>query len=202
MGKKIKKIRRINLENQSEFSSLLFDTLFGLILFFNIDSFLEIKDPLHFIFYTFSFLIIVHWWFEIKATLDSYGDEITKTIAHTMIGMVLIISLDIFVLLVKNFEVATAIFFLITVFLLDIIWCLIFLYIGKWGVKDQLKILMMETELANNLKCDLIAVNLFVVLFILVPTLGASISVAAFIMIYSFYIYLTYHYKIIDIPVI
>ena len=38
---------------QIEFSSVLFDTLFGLILFFSLDSFLEIKGIAPFIFYLF-----------------------------------------------------------------------------------------------------------------------------------------------------
>ena len=39
---------------QIEFSSVFFDTLFGLVLYFSLDSFLDITDPVHFIFYIFS----------------------------------------------------------------------------------------------------------------------------------------------------
>ena len=70
---------RIKKGQQIEFSSVLFDTLFGLVLFFSIDSFLDIKDPLHFVFYLFSIIILVHRRLFFKAADDAFDEEVTDS---------------------------------------------------------------------------------------------------------------------------
>ncbi|HRY91580.1 MAG TPA: hypothetical protein P5229_04545 [Candidatus Gracilibacteria bacterium] len=64
---------------QIEFASVFFDTLFGLVLYFSLDSFLDITDPVHFIFYIFSAIILVHWWLIFKSCDDMFDKEVTDS---------------------------------------------------------------------------------------------------------------------------
>ncbi|MEI8253484.1 MAG: hypothetical protein WCG25_07260 [bacterium] len=64
---------------QIEFSSVLFDTLFGLILFFSIDSFLEIHNPLHFVLYLFTLIILIHRRLIFKSCDDAFDKEVTDS---------------------------------------------------------------------------------------------------------------------------
>jgi len=73
---------------QIGFSSVLFDTLFGLILFFSLDSFLVIKGAASFIFYLFSTIIIIHWWLVFKSADDAFEEEVTDSAVDLIFGII------------------------------------------------------------------------------------------------------------------
>src|SRR5574337_983720 len=74
--------------NQLEFSSLLFDTIFGLILFYSFDSLIGIGSAAIMAFYLFSMLILIHWWLIFKSTDDSFSEEVTDSAADIVFGII------------------------------------------------------------------------------------------------------------------
>ncbi len=84
---------------QFSFSSLLFDTLFGLIVFFGLDSFLEIKEPIAFAFYIFSNIILIHWWLLFKSVDDTFGKEVENSVTDLLFGLVYVIRQTLYLLL-------------------------------------------------------------------------------------------------------
>jgi hypothetical protein len=189
------------MANQIDFSVVLFDTLFGLILFFSIDSLLDIKEPLKFIFYVFTMIVLIHWWLIFKSADDCFGEEVTQSAADLTFGIIYLILIDYVVVLSKTFDYSKATLFLITLFFVDLIWAFIWLYVGEWKTKDKNNIKAMERELSNNIKIDSIIIVLFLALILLSTALSPLQFVISFIIMYSLYIIMTFYYKIIDIRI-
>ncbi|OGC82570.1 MAG: hypothetical protein A2V81_01310 [Candidatus Abawacabacteria bacterium RBG_16_42_10] len=197
-----KKIPPHNLSHQIDFPMVLFDSLYGLILFFNLDSFLDITDPLHFVLYVFSLIVVIHWWFEYKSADDCYGEEISRSTVNTIIGVILIILLEFFILKMKDGKFYAALSFLMLIFVADIVWALIFRFLGRWKTKDKKLMTYMENELERNMVVDLVALILLAGLFFAFPYIEIFWFVMSLLLIYIFYIYLTYKYKIIDVEIL
>lgn len=192
---------RIKRGQQIEFSSVLFDTLFGLILFFSIDSFLEIHNPIHFIFYLFSIIILVHRRISFKAADDAFDEEVTDSGLDLIIGIIQLVLIEYVVLSARSAEYVTTGWFIIVLLALDLIWTMVWRYVGKWHTSDRQKIKNMENELNNNLKIDSIALVVFLCFILLSPFLSSLVFVLGFIILYIGYIILSFRYKIIDIDI-
>ena len=192
---------KIKRGQQIQFSTVLFDTLFGLILFFSLDSFMEIKDPVHFIFYLFSIIILVHRWISYKACDDAFDEEVTDSGLDLIIGIVQLVLIEYVVLCARWADYVTTGWFLIALIVLDLIWTLVWRYVGKWHTRDKNKIKAMENELNNNLKIDIVAFVVFLWLLLLSPLLSPLVFVIGFIWLYIIYIILSFRYKIIDLDI-
>lgn len=184
-----------------EFSDLLFDTLFGLVLYFSIDSFLEIKNPIHFAFYAFSIVILVHWWIMFKACDDVFEKEVTDSVLDLIVGIVELVLIQYIVLTARSFDYVSAGWFLLALLSVDLIWTVIWRYIGHWRTKDIPKIKIMEKELDSNLKIVIISFMAFFVFMLFSPTMTPIIFVSIFILLYLVYITLSFIYKLIDIDI-
>jgi len=186
---------------QINFSGILFDTLFGLILFFSLDSFFEITDMYHLILYVFTTFIIIHWWLEFKSVDDTFGAEVNKSLIDLLLGAIYIILIELIVFYSKIFDFVGISLALLAVFTIDLIWSIIWRYVGKWETKDIKKIKMMEMELDRGIKMNSVIILLLMLLIALIPFLTPARFVIFFITIYLFYAALTFRYKIIDIRV-
>ncbi len=186
---------------QIEFSSVLFDTLFGLIIFFSLDSFLEIREPFHFVFYLFTAIIVVHWWLIFKSADDMFDEEVYNSSADLVLGILYIIILEYVILLSKEFNYYAVIWFLVALLTLDIVWAAIWRYLGEWDTKDRNKQKTMERELDSLIKIDVFALVLFIPVGLVANTLTPASFVSVFIIAYLIYIFLTFKYKIIDLKI-
>lgn len=189
--------------SQIEFSSVLFDTLFGLILFFGLDSVLDIKDFSHFAFYIFNTIILIHWWLIFKSADDAFETECENSLTDLLVGLVELFLMNFMILFSKSFDYQNALYFLIALLSLDLIWALLWKYTGEWKTKDAYKILTMDVELTGNIRANIIilVLSLLVLLLILGGYLLPYQFVIAYILIYAAYIYLTFKYRIIDIKI-
>lgn len=185
--------------NQIEFASILYDTLFGLILYFGIDSFLEIKDPVHFIFYLFSNIIIIHWWLIFKSTDDAFGNECSDSIVDLVLGLIYLVLLEFIVLYARTFDYEKSFYFLAALLSVDLFWALIWKFAGKWRTKNRTEINSMEKELSGNIYANVIIMVLMIPLFFLLPYVSAGYFVLIFVLTYILYILLTFEYDIVDI---
>ena len=188
--------------NQLEFSPILFDTLFGLIIFFNIDTFLELRDPYHIIFYLLGVVVVIHWWLMFKSTDDYFGTEVTKSALDIFFGILYMVCLVYFVHFAKEFEYIKSLIALISLFTLDLIWALIWQYIGQWQTKNKEVIAVMEHDLNKTIKGSSLALlSLLSLLLLSWFVLSAQVFVIIFGILYIAYIFLTFRQKIIDFRV-
>lgn len=187
--------------NQRNFSTLLFDTLFGLILFFSIDSFLNIKDPFHFTFYLFSTIVLIHWWLIFKSADDAFGQEVSDSSIDLVAGIIYMILLEYVILLAKDGNYTGALGYLIALFSIDFIWALLWRFIGKWKTKDTKKIRSMEKELNYTLILNIFMIFITSILLFLSSIISAPLLVILFILSYIIYIVFTYKTQIIDMKI-
>jgi hypothetical protein len=186
---------------QKEFSSILFDTLFGLILFFGLDSFLDIRGALPFVFYLFSTIILIHWWLIFKSADDAFDEEVTDSAVDLAFGIVYVVLIEYIVLNAKLFSMMAATGYLLILLSVDLIWALAWRYIGKWSTKDKEKIKRMEKELDHNIRINLAIIAAFSLLIILAQFLSPVLFVIIFIVLYIAYIIATFKTKIIDLKI-
>jgi len=185
--------------NQREFAGLLYDSLYGLVLFFSLDSFLEIRDPAHFVFYLFSTVVVIHWWLMFKAADDAFERGVRDSAVHIVMNVTYILLLEFMILYSKDFSYAKASIFLLAVTLLDVLWSLMVLKVGHWGTKDRGRIAEMRQELRSILVSDAVLAAGLVCLLILSPFVSATAYVGAYVALYVLFMYLTFRFKIIDI---
>lgn len=186
--------------SQHGFPSLLYDTLFGLILFFGLDSFLEIRDGAHFAFYGFATIIIIHWWLMFKAADDIFTPGVRDTAVHIAVNILYVILLEFMSLHAASFRYVEATSFLILVLLLDILWAAIVLRAGRWKRAPTEKAAMMRTELKAIIRVNGMLVLLLAFLAAMAGALSPAAFVAIFIVDYLAFIILTFKEKIIDLP--
>ena len=192
---------KIKIDEQVGFSSLLFDTLFGLVFYFSIDSVLDIKEPINLVFYLFSIIILVHWWLTYKSCDDAYGKDVSDSVLDLFIGITQLMLIEFIVLTSKSFDYILTTKFLLALIFVDLIWGIIWFYIGKWRSKNILEAHFKDKELKNNIKIDLIGLIIFMLLLLLSYyfLLSSILFVSIFIAFYVVYIVCSFRYKIIDI---
>lgn len=189
------------IENQISFSTILFDSLFGLILFFSLDSFLEIKNSLHFFFYLFGMFILVHWWLIFKSADDAFKTEVTDSAVDIVFGIIYLILIEYIILMAKGAEYLQALYFLIALLAVDFVWAVVWRYVGKWHTKDSDRMKRMEKELNTNIGLDGVFLLIFILLAAVASFLTDTQLVLSLVISYVIYLVLTFKYKIIDIEI-
>lgn len=188
---------RKNLQER-EFSGLLFDSMFGLILFFNVESILTIDNPLLLAFYIFTVLIVVHWWLIFKSVFDRFGIEVRNSIVQVVFGLVYIYFVMLIILHTQNFKLHYTTLFLALLFLVDIAWALSLRHIEKWKTKDRKVIKAMEKDLEIVTKVDVVFLAIYAVLYAASGTISQELLMGSIVISYLAYIALTIKLKIIS----
>lgn len=186
---------------QLEFSTIFFDTLFGLILFFGLDSFLDIQGTASFLFYLLATVIVVHWWLLFKSADDAFSEEVTDSAVDLVFGIIDIILIDYVILLAKTSNYSGAIGYLIGLFVCDLLWALAWRFVGTWQTTNEAKIKLMEQELNNTIIIDLVAIILFSGLFYFGTELAELSYVILAVIFYVFYIILSFRNKVINLKI-
>ena len=187
---------------QFQFPSLLYDSLFGLVIYFSLDSFLEIKDPIHLIFYLFSTIIIIHWWLMFKSAAEVFGKIIHKSALNLVLNILYIILIQYYVLMSAEFLYNKAIFFIFVLFLLDLIWAFVWRQFLPKHTKKRAELSVMIQEINHIIYSDLFVILGLFFLMLVNKFISAPIYVLLFILIYSIYIVITFKYKIIDLKIV
>lgn len=185
--------------HQVEFSAVLFDTLFGLNLFYGFDSFFEIKEILPFVMYLFSMFILLHWWLLFKATDDLLAEEVSNSALDTIFGLIDIILIYYIILLASKFMYKEMVLFIVLLLLADLLWALIWRFAGKWQTKSFKDIKAKEHELNTTITIDSVIVALFLALFFSFSYLSILQFCLLMVAVYIAYIILTFRFEIADI---
>lgn len=185
--------------HQVEFSSVLFDTLFGLNLFYGFDTFFEIKEVLPFVMYLFSMFVLLHWWLLFKASDDLLQEEVSNSALDTIFGLIDIILIYYIVLLASKFMYKEMVLFILLLLLADLVWALIWRYAGNWETKNPRDIKAKEHELNTTIAIDSVFVALFLALFFSYNYLSILQFCIGIVSIYIAYIIATFRFEIADI---
>ena len=192
---------RTKIFEQINFSTILFDTIFGLILFFSLDSFLEIQGVANFIFYIFSVIIVAHWWLIFRSADDAFSGEVTDSAVDLAFGLVYMILLEYGILFARSSNMKLATVSLAALLTLDIVWALVWKYVGSWNNKDETQIKLMDRELTHNIWVDLTALAAFLLLILFFAEIPIPLFVTLFILVYCAYVVITFKFRIIDLRV-
>lgn len=187
---------------QHEFASVLYDTLFGLVLFFSLDSFLDVTDPAHFLFYLFATAVLVHWWLMFKASEDLFGNEFRTTALHLVLNLSIILLLEFFILNARSFHYLAAGLFMLAVFGVDLLWAALALRVHRFKAKGK-ALAGMKKELHYILWTDAVTVALFGALTAaaFVFALPPLVYVLGFVAVYLLFIQMSFKFHIIDLKV-
>ena len=165
------------------------------------DSFLEIKEPLNFIFYLFSLIITIHWWLSFKAADDIFKEEVNNSATDLIMGIIYIIIIEYIILFSKTFDYKIATIFLVFLLSFDLLWSLLYRFVGKWDSKDKTRIKYMEKELNCGILVNSIFITFFGLLALFYGWLVPLWFVILFIGGYLVYIFFTFRYNILDIDI-
>lgn len=188
--------------SQREPHSVLYDTLFGLALFFSLAAFLEIKEPARFVFYLSTTVVLVHWWLMFKSADDVFVKGLRGPAAHVVANIAYILLLEFMILHAREFEAAKAVWYLVAVLLLDLLWAWMVLAAGRWHGADARRVRRMKTELRHIVRIDASTAALLGVLAVSVPLLTPGWTVGFFVAIYGLFVALSFRYKIAALDVV
>lgn len=163
------------------------------------DSFLEIKDPLHFLFYLFSVVILVHWWLIYKSVDDAFGEEVANSGLDLIIGIIQIIFIEYIALTSRDFSYLQTTWFVVCLLASDLLWTAIWRFVGRWHTHHPSKVKVMESELKNNFLTTIPVLIIFLLLIVCHSLLSNQIYVFCYIASYILFIVLTLKLKIIDV---
>ena len=197
----MKRLRRKEVihEHQTEFSPILFDTLFGLLIFLGIDSFFDLQSKTHFAFYLASTIVVLHWWLKYKAADDAYGLEVNNSTLDLLFGIGEIVLLQMAMIAAAEADYAGAIMYFALPLLLESAWALLWRFFGKWHHSSAKRVSYMEQELDYTVFLNLGVAFVLGILVALSPLMAAPDLILSFILAYVIYIALTYRYEIIDV---
>ncbi len=188
--------------NQFEFPSVLYDTLFGLVLYFNMDSFLTIEEPLHFALYLCTFILVIHWWLMFKSAADVFGEETQSSALNLVLNIVCLILINYVVLTSGAFEYRYTAYFLVALLALDVFWAVLWRYIRRWETDNHERREMMDREAEAIIRVDALLLGPIAALAVFGGLLSAPAFVAVFIASYAAYIFLTFRWGVVDLRIL
>ena len=192
-------IEKVVFRHQIEFPTILYETIFGLIIYFNLDSFAQIKNSLHFIFFFTSFILVIHWWLMFEAAADQFGEETRSSALNLSLNIVYLTLINYIVQFAAVFDYYKANIFLFLLLIGDILWALIWKYVKPWKTTDPLRIKEMKLELIKIIKSDLTLVIPVIALLVVKNIISPISFVLIFAISYFLYIFITFKWKIIDL---
>jgi hypothetical protein len=197
----MKRLRRSEVihARQSEFSPILFDVLFGLLIFIGIGSFFDLKGPTHFIFYVTSTLVILHWWLKYKAAQETYGTEASSSTIDLLFGILEIALLQIAMLAAADGNYAVAITFFAMPLVLESVRALLWRFFGKWRHSSAKRVRYIEQELEYTVFLNLCVAFILGAIVMLAPLMTAPDVALCFLLAYIVYAIFTHRLELIDV---
>ena len=197
----MKRIRRKDVihPHQAEFSPVLFDVLFGLLIFLGIGNFTAISGGTHWAFYLASLGVVVHWWMKYKAAEDAFGVEVSNSSLDLLTGLAEIALLQMALLSAARADYVAAVMYFALPLVVESVWALVWRFFGKWRGSSHQRVRYMEQELECTVFLNLGAAALLGTLIAFSPLLADADLALCFVWAYAIYVALTHRYEIIDV---
>lgn len=199
----MKRLKRSDVipEHQTEFSPLLFDVLFGLLIFQSVGWFFALKDAVHFCFFTLSLLIIIHWWMKYKSEEEVYGLDVNNSSIDLLFGVVEIILLEAAMLAATQADYVSSAFFFAIPLVTEAVWALLWRIFGSWRRSSKQKVAFMERLLERTMLLDLCIAALIAGLLTSSVSLTAGVFAGILAGIYALYFILTFAFEIVGLKI-
>lgn len=188
-------------EHQTEFSPLLFDVLFGLLLFQSIGWFFAIQDATHFCFFALSLLIVIHWWMKYKSEEEVYGLDTGNSSIDLLFGVMEVVLLEAGMLAATKADYVSAAFFFVLPLVTEAVWATLWRLFGKWKRSSTQKIAFMERLLERTLLLDLSFAAVIGGLLTSSVSMTAGMFVGIYAVIYALYIVLTFVFEMVGLKI-
>jgi hypothetical protein len=186
-------------KEQRGFSSILFDTLFGLVIFVSFEGLLSVSGLAHLTVYLLVVIVIVHWWLLFKSADDRFASEVENSVLDIVLGICYLVLLEILTIAAREDTNSLVAWLMVCILLLDTFWAVLWRFAGRWRTKDQKRIRAMEHELHLTLGVDLV----FIVILSAIAFVGTHVENGWFVVIlaagYLAYIISTFRTKILNI---
>lgn len=197
----MKRLRRSEVihPHQSEFSPILFDVLFGLLIFLGIGSFGAISGATQWTFFLASIAIVIHWWMKYKAAEDAFGVEVSNSSLDLLFGVTEIALLQMAMLAAAKADYVSAVMYFALPLVVESVWALLWRFFGKWRHSSRQRVRYMEQELEWTVFLNLGAAALLGTLIAFSPLLADADLTLCFVWAYVIYVVMTYRCEIIDV---
>jgi hypothetical protein len=186
----------------TEFSPVLFDVLFGLLIFIGISAFAYLRDSAHFVYTLTAVFVILHWWLKRKAADETYGVEAGSSTTDLLFGIGEIVLLHLALLSAARGDYAMSMAFFAMPLVLEAVRALIWRIFGSWGLATPKRVRYIEQQLGYVIFLNLGTALLLAALSALAPGLLAADLILCFVIAYAGYAVLTHRLDIIDVKLI
>ncbi len=143
--------------HQAEFSPVLFDVLFGLLMFMNLGWLLMFRDATQFFFYIIAIVTVVHWWLKYKSEESAYGLDVQNSTFDLLCGIGELILLAAAVQAAARAEYVVAIFYFSLPLLTEAVWAMLWRVFGSWKRSTRQKAGFLQTLLERTVLLDICA---------------------------------------------
>lgn len=185
--------------HQTEFSPVLFDTLYGLLIFLGIAAFFDLKDGAHLAFYLASMAVVVHWWLKRKAADATFGLDTRNSTLDLLFGLAQVALLQLAMLAAADAQYVAAITYFALPLVAESAWALLWRFFGAWGRSSRQRVRYAEQQLEYAIFVDLAAAALLGGIVALAPMLAAADLALCFIWAYAIYAVVTHRLELVDV---
>ncbi len=186
-------------ERHTEFSPLLFDVLFGLLIFLAVNALFDMHGARPILFMLTSIAIVVHWWLKYKAADETFGLEVGNSMTDLLFGLIEIVLLECAVMAAARGETMIAIFYFSLPLLTETIWALVWRFFGAWMRTNRARVKFMEQQLESTVFLNLGTAAAIGALIVNAPVLTVAEQVGVFAIIYALHAVLASYWELVDI---
>ena len=186
-------------ERHTEFSPILFDVLFGLLVFLGIDALFGLRGPQAFLFVTTSIAIIVHWWLKYKSADETYGLDAANSTLDLVFGLIEVILLQCAIMAASRGQVVQAAFYFSLPLLTEAVWALLWRFCGTWRRATRDRLQFMEQQLETTVFLNLGAAASIGALISNASQLSTAEFIGVFAALYALYALLSSYWELVDV---
>ncbi len=191
--------KQVIAERHTEFSPLLFDVLFGLLVFLGINALFDLKGPQSFLFVATSIAIIVHWWLKYKAADETYGLDVGNSTIDLLFGLIEVVLLQLAIIAASRGEIVHAVFYFSLPLLTEAVWALIWRFCGNWRRTTRERVKFMEQQLETTLFLNLGTAAAIGALLSNTAVLSPAEFIGGFAVLYALYALLSSYWELVDV---
>lgn len=188
-------------ERHTEFSPLLFDVLFGLVVFLGVQEIFELRGAPSFLFAALSICIVLHWWLKYKAADETYGLDAGNSALDLIFGLIEVGLLLAAVLAASRGEILHAIFYFTLPLLTESTWALLWRFFGNWRRTSRERVNFMEQQLETTIFLNFAAAGAFGALIANAGMLSTAWIISLFALMYGGYAFLAGYWELTDVKV-
>ncbi len=189
-------------ERHTEFSPMIFDVLFGLLVFLGVEGLYLLRGSSAIAFSVASIAIVLHWWLKYKAADETYGLEVANSAMDLLFGVIEIILLQSALLAASGGDLLAAVFYFSLPLLTEAVWALIWRCCGRWSRTSRERVKFMEQQLEATIFLNLGTAGAIGALIVNAALLRTSAFIGIFAALYALYVACTIRWELVDLKLL